>query len=314
MKNAETMNKITRAIGKAKLSIKSHSPEILAVAGVIGIVASTVLACKATIKAKDILEKGKEELDQLKALEVGECDETFEEDKKKALVVSKTKTGLQVAKEYAPAVALGAVSITCMLASTNILKKRNVALASAYATLDNSFKNYRNNVIERFGEDLDKEFKYNVKSEEVEEKIVDEKGKEKTVKNAVTKVGPNLNSPFARIYDDGCRGWQKDAQHNLWFLLQTQAWANQKLKSEGYLFLNDVYEELGFNKTKQGQVFGWLYNTEKSLGDDKVKSDGYVDFGIYDIHDKQKRMFVNGDERVIVLDFNVDGPILNYID
>jgi hypothetical protein len=120
-------------------------------------------------------------------------------------------------------------------------------------------------------------------------------------------MDPNGYSDFARIYDDGNPGWAKDPQTNLTFLKYQQAAATQILKSQGYLFLNDVYEMLGFPKTKEGQVAGWIYNEKEPIGDN------FVDFGIYDVTKAPARDFVNGYERSIVLDFNVDGQILEFI-
>ena len=80
------------------------------------------------------------------------------------------------------------------------------------------------------------------------------------------------------------------------------------LKSRGHLFLNEVYDLLDIPRSKAGQVVGWVYNKNNN-----VKGDNYVDFNIYDITDKAKRSFVNGYERTILLDFNVDGVIYDLI-
>jgi hypothetical protein len=91
------------------------------------------------------------------------------------------------------------------------------------------------------------------------------------------------------------------------FLKYQQAAATKRLESQGYLFINDVYEMLGFPKIKEGQVAGWIYNKEMPIGDN------LVDFGIYDVTRQTTRDFVNGYERSIVLDFNIDGQILEFI-
>ena len=189
------------------------------------------------------------------------------------------------------------------LASNNILRKRNIALAAAYATVDTSFKEYRNRVIDRFGKELDRELKYNIKSKEIEETVVDDKGKEKTVKKTIEVADPNTYSDYARFFDDGCIGWDKDAEYNLMFLKQQQNYANEMLKSKGHLFLNEVYDMLGIPRTKAGQVVGWIYDEKNPVGDN------FVDFGLYDMHREAVRDFVNGYERTILLDFNVDGNI-----
>lgn len=310
-------DKMTRVIGKTKFGIKKHSPEILVVAGIAGIVTSTVMACKATTKLSTIMEQSKHDIATIKhaaehadSLVLPDGQTYTKKDSQKDLTIVYAKTGLKLAKLYAPSVILGALSITCVVSSNNILRKRNAALAAAYATVDNSFKNYRKNVVERFGEELDRELKYNIKAKEVEETVTDEKtGEEKTVKKTVHVADPNGYSEYARFFDDGCSNWQKDSEHNLWYLKQQQNNANDQLRANGHLFLNEVYDMLGIPRTKAGQIVGWIYDPENP----KHKGDNFVDFGIFDINKEVNRNFVNGYERVILLDFNVDGPIYDRI-
>lgn len=297
---------ITRGFHKVGFQLKKHSPEILIAAGIVGTVASTVLACRATTKVGDIINKTKEQAALInKGAENGQIEGVpySQEDAKKDLAITYAQTGLQIAKVYAPAVILGALSITSMLASHNILRKRNIALAAAYATVDGSFKEYRGRVIERFGKELDKELKYNIKSKEIEEVTTDEEGKEVVVKKTVQVAEPSKYTIYDRCFDETCPNWQKDPEHNLYFLMQQQNWANDKLKRKGYLYLNEVYEALGFQQTKAGQVVGWIYDEKNPVGDN------YVDFGIHDLHDETKRNFVNGYERSIWITPNVDGNI-----
>lgn len=303
------MNNVTRSLHRVGFKLQKHSPEILVVAGVAGVVTSTVLACKATTKLSTILEEGKANIEQINNYveEKGYSDEYNEADHKKDLTIVKTQTGIKVAKAYAPAVALGVLSLTAILSSHHIIRKRNIALAAAYTTIDKSFKEYRERVVDRFGKDLDRELKYGIRREEIEETIVDEKGKEKKVKKSVDVVDASATSEYARFFDDGCIGWEKDAEYNLTYLNHQQNWANERLKARGHLFLNEVYDMFGIPRTKAGNVVGWIYDEKNPVGDN------YVDFGIYDMHDARKRDFVNGYERVILLDFNVDGNILDLI-
>ena len=310
MKNFELMNSVTRSINRVGFQLKKHSPEILVVVGIVGAVTSAVMACKATTKANDILNDAKSQVDKVhKVLE----DEAIspemysEEDSKKDLAIIYAKTGLDFVKLYGPSVLLGAVSIASILASNNILRKRNIALAAAYTAVDTGFKEYRGRLIERFGKELDKELKYNIKSETVQETVIDEKGNEETVDKVVEVANPNVYSDYARCFDDGCKGWTKDPELNLVFLKQMQQYANDKLRAKGHLFLNEVYDMLGFPRSRAGQIVGWIYDEKNKVGDN------FVDFGIYDATKQPNRDFVNGYERVIWLDFNVDGPIWNLI-
>lgn len=311
MNKTAIIGKATRLVNRAGLKVKKYSPELLIGVGVVGVVAGAVMACKATLKVNEVLEQPKEDIEKIHiAHETGVTDagETYtEDDYKKDTAIVYTKTGLKFVKLYGPAVLVGAASVGCILAGNGIMRKRNVALAAAYATIDKSFKEYRGRVVERFGKELDKELKYNIKAMKIEEVITDENGKEKKVKKTVEAVDPNTISAYARFYDDGCIGWDKDPELNLFTLLQIQNHANDQLKARGHLFLNEVYDMLGIPRTKAGNQVGWYFDEEHPTGDN------YVDFGIHDLYNEKKRDFVNGYERVVLLDFNVDGVILNYI-
>ena len=310
MKKTELMNNLSRTFNKVGFNLKKHSPEILVVAGVVGTVTSAVMACKATTKLNDILEDAKTDIDKIHEVS---SDEEFmaehdytEEDSKKDLAIVYTQTAVKLVKLYAPSVILGGLSIGAMLTSNNILRKRNVALAAAYTAVDKSFKEYRGRVVDRFGKELDRELRYNIKAKEVEETIVDENGKEKTVKKTVNVVDPTVYSDYAKFFDDGCTGWTKDPEFNLMYLKRQQEYANDLLQAKGHLYLNEVYDMLGIPRTKAGQVVGWIYDEKNPVGDN------FVDFGIYDSALKEvNRDFVNGYERTILLDFNVDGNILD---
>lgn len=301
----EVLNKLTRVFYKTNFQIKKYSPEILLGAGIVGAVTSTVMACKATTKIHTVLDEAKDKVDMIhKGIEDGEVISIVngeevpvkytKEDGGKDLTITYAKTGYGLGKLYGPAILVGATSLVCILASYNIIHKRNVALAAAYATIDKGFKEYRSRLIERFGQELDRELKYNIKSQETEEIVVDENGKESVVKKTVTTADFDTSSDYSRFFDEYCTGWRKDAEYNLMFVRQIQNWANDKLKAQGYLFLNDVYEMLGFDKTKAGQIVGWIYDPNNEVGDN------YVDFGIYDLHDERKRDFVNGRERSVL--------------
>ena len=255
MKKPEIMNNITRTLNKAAFKFKKHSPEILVVAGVVGVVGSTVMACKATTKVNDILDDTKDQLDKIheagERLENGETlrlkdgEEYTVEQNKKDLTIVYAQTALKFAKLYAPSVIIGGLSITAILTGHNITRKRNIALAAAYTAVDKSFKEYRGRVVERFGEALDKELKYGIKSKEVDEVVTNEDGTESVVKKTVDVVdatNPMNVSEYARFFDDGCAGWTKDPEYNLMFLRDQQRYANDLLKSKGHLFLNEVYD------------------------------------------------------------------------
>ena len=297
---------VKTAAKKAMFNVKKHSPEILIVAGIAGVVTSAVMACKATMKVNEVLAETKENINKVHDVmaDQGISEKEYsKEDSARDLAIIYCKAGVKLAKLYGPAIALGGLSLTAIVCSNNILRKRNVALDDAYTAIDTSYKQYRSRVIEKFGENVDREMKYGIKAVQIEEKTVDENGKKKTAKKTVEVVNPYDYSDYARFFDAGNPNWEKDSEYNLMFLKRQQAYANDKLKANGYLFLNEVYDMLGIPKSKAGQVVGWIYDPENGTGDN------YVDFGIYNVNREAARDFVNGYERTILLDFNVDGNI-----
>lgn len=314
MNKNELMNKFTRTLHKGGFWVKQHSPEILTVVGTIGVVASAVMVGRATTKIDPILEETRENIDRVNAgAENGEVKAMVngevtmipysEKDAQKDLTIYYAQGAVKLIKLYTPAVVVGVSGLACLLGANNIMRKRNAALTAAYAVAHKGLEDYRSRVIERFGKDLDRELMHNIKAQEIEETVVNEDGTEQVVKKTVDVANPDYNSDYARFFDEGCKGWTKSPEDNLRFLKMVQAWATKKLQTEGYLYLNDVYEALGIPKTKAGHVVGWIYDEANPVGDN------FVDFGIYNLYNEKARDFVNGYERVILLDFNVDGNV-----
>lgn len=301
MKNkTEIMKSVNGVTSKAVMKLKKHSPEILVVAGIAGTVVSAVLACKATTKVVEILDETKGTLDTIHdGMETGAINgqEYTTEDGKKDTVVVYAQTGMKLAKLYGPAIILGTLSITSILASNNILRKRNVALGAAYAAIDKSFKEYRGRVIERFGEQVDTELKYGIKAKKFEEIEVDpETGKEKKVKKTVMVADPNLQSDYAVYFDSKSRNYETNPDYNRMFLKAQQAFANDKLQTRGHLFLNEVLDDLDLPRTPAGQIVGWT----------KDGPDGYVNFRIVEV---ERETEDGRHEPALLLDFNVEGNI-----
>lgn len=301
------LNNFSRSFKMFGLKCKKNAPAIMVVGGVVGVVTGAVMACKATTKLQPVLEEQKAKIvdirESMKEQEKGDKQGT------KELTVAYGQTAFKVAKLYAPAVAVGTISIASILGSHHIMSRRNTAISAAYMAVDQGFKAYRKNVQERFGKAVDQELKYGIKPVEIDTVDVDENGNEVVGKKKIN-VAYEQNSPYAVFFDELSPYYQKDAELNKFFLLQQEQYANQKLRSEGYLFLNDVYEALGVKKTKAGQVVGWIYDEFNPIGDN------YVDFGIFDTnrpHADARRDFVNGYEKAILLDFNVDGDILELL-
>jgi hypothetical protein len=293
---------VTRTAARTALKINAKSPTILFGAGVVGVVATTVLACRATLKLDEVLEDAQKLLfhhDNLKKQvdSKGKRRYSDQELMKDKVEVYVQATG-KIVKLYAPAFFVGAVSIACLTQSHRVLTKRNVALAGAYAGLDKAFDEYRGRVRDELGDEQDRQFLHG--TTEVSEIKVGKDGKTKTVTKKVLAHG---ESQYARFFGEDNRNWSPHPEYNLLFLRAQQNYANDRLQARGHLFLNEVYDALGMDHTKAGSVTGWV----RENGDD------YVDFGVFDKKDQTKFFdFVTGQEG-IWLDFNVDGVIYDKI-
>lgn len=295
------MKKVSGTLSKVGFNLKKHSPEILMAAGLVGTVVSAVVACKATTKIDSIMEETKEKLDKIhECADNPDMTEQYnEEDAKKDTVIVYVHAGVKLAKLYAPAIGLGLLSLGSILASNNILRKRYTALTAAYAILDRGYKEYRGRVAERFGKDVDHQLRYNIKADEVEEIVTDEKGKEKKVKKTIEVADPNA-SGYMKYFTRSNPNWENNPDYIEMFLNSQLNYVNDKLKAVGHLTLNEVYSALGMEDTKAGMVVGWIYDLEHPNGDN------YVEFDVKKVHLPNDR----GDyEEAYAIDFNVDGNI-----
>ena len=290
-------------MNSTKLLFKKYSPEIFTFLGIGGMVGGTVMACKATLKLEPVLSEHKE-----KAAAVHQKYPKDENAQKQELTKVYAKTAGEVVKLYAPSVIIGVLSITGILTGNNILKERNVALAAAYAAVDSGFKKYRGRVVDRFGTEVDKELRAASHGEQMIVTETDEDGKKKKVKKTINVVDSTMPSDFARYFSYGdTLAAEPNAEYNEFFLKAQQERANLLLQANGYLFLNDVYAMLGYEKTKAGQAVGWVYDRNS-----EDHGDNYVDFGIQEVY--RKRSDEPGDyEKLFLLDFNVDGSIMEHV-
>ena len=302
---------IKKMINKVKFNVVKHSPEILMGIGIAGVITSTVLACRSTLKVKDILEDKETNMNNVKEVLAEGREDYTEEDARKDKTIIMTTTAIRIMKLYAPSVIIGAGSIACLLESHNVMRNRNAGLAAALAATTESFKQYRERVTAKYGDEVDKEMRYGIKKEKKE------KDGKKTKEDIVVGCDEKELSGYARYFNESNINWTDDPQYNMMFLRQNQNWANDKLISQGYLYLNDVYDALGFPKTKAGQVVGWVYDPKNN-----ERGDNYIDFGIYDLNVRgyrdemandtiaeERQDFINGYRNSILLDFNVDGNI-----
>ncbi len=284
---------ISTKLARHILLSQKNSPKYMFVGGVAGMIGSTVLACRATLKLEVFLSDAQIDLNVAKEME---HEQYSEEDRKRDIAIIYARSAAGLAKLYGPSVLLGSVSIGLLTKSHNLLTERNAALTAAYTAIDKAFTQYRSRVVEKYGEDEDRELRYSAQSV----RVTDEDTGKTTTRR---RVGDDEPSMYARFFDELSTSWNREPEYNLVFLKCQQSYANDMLKTRGHIFLNEVYDSLGIERTQAGQVVGWV------VSDD---GDNFIDFGLYDNKDKI-RDFVNGREGAILLDFNVDGIIYDKI-
>ena len=292
---------LTRMAARATLELKKNSPTILFVAGLAGVTTSTVMASMATLKLSDTLNDTQKRLQIINEAE--EYNELHPEDaidydgssavQMKAYIYMRLV--LDVGRLYGPAIVVGVAGIACLTKSHNILMKRNAALTAAYVTLERTYKAYRAKIRDTIGEDKEAELHYEVQKELQEKETLAIEGKKK-------KKGGTGPSIYSKWFDETCTPFSISPEANIMFLHYQQNWANDRLRAKGFIFLNEVYEQLGIPETEAGTIVGWMMDDE---------GDGFVDFGIFNPKTDEVRHYIKSDGTgaPILLDFNVDGPV-----
>lgn len=293
-------NAVIGTASTAKFLAGKHSPEILLVSGIAAIVGGTVLACKATLRVEEILDTHDAKREDIEAVKEKAEDENNDisydlKDYQHDKTLLTIQTGVNLLKNYAPSIALMGVGVACIVSSYGIMKKRNVALMAAYNAVDTAFKQYRQRVVDDAGEEKDQFYRYGIEKKKIE--MPDENGEVKTQEMVV--FDRNQPSQYARYFDESSAWYSRVAGANLMFLRRIEKQANDRLMLNGHLFLNEVYDMLDIPRSPEGQIVGWL----------RGEGDCFVDFHIYDGARTTSRDFVNGYEKAVLLDFNVQGVI-----
>lgn len=295
---------IRRMIKGAELQLKKAAPDIMFFAGIALSAFSVYEFCKKAPKAEPIVDQYK---DNIEALAEDHKEEAYDDNEYRKIVVKETvKTGTELARIYWLPATMWVGSTALIGGSHYILKDRNAALGAIAAGLGAELKTLHQRIVEKYGEEGLAELKYGTETKEIETKSIDEKTGEEVVNKSVVPMSPGRGlSIYARFFDETCVGWQNNAEYNLAYLMAREEEANRRLKADGHLFLNDVYDMLGMGRSKAGATVGWRYMKNNPYGDN------HISFGIHNDNRRGNRDFVNGIQPVVLLDFNVDGPILD---
>lgn len=300
----DAIAKVASAAKPLIFQLKKHAPEILVGTGTVSVIGGTVLACKATVKASDILKEPADVLVEFDREEGG----TFEVHDEEAEHRNAVKKGFLVAKGYLPAAGLVGGGLAMLVAAKQIEHNRFTAMLGAYSALQASFDEYRARVIEQGGEDMDRQLMNGATKVKVEYEEEQDGKKPKKVKEEIT-VFTRGEDPYHRIFDE-CNSpgeWRDNMETNKFFLECQQTVLNQELKAYGRIFLNDVYKRLGFDYCEVGQFVGWLAD------DIEGAKDGYIDFGIdyaaIDAEIERAQRENRRPEPSLWLNFNCDGEV-----
>jgi hypothetical protein len=296
-------NAVAIKAARTVLQARKHSPIIMFSVGVAGSLTATVLACRSTLKLEEVLAQAEDKRNELK--HAGETNPPLKsggvytkDDSEDDLRKHRLNTIIEIGKLYAPAVALGVVSYGLLTGAHVVLTKRNTAITAAYVAVDRAFKEYRERVRRDVGEEKDLEYRFG----SIEKEIVEE-GEHGHEVNRVKRINPVTGkSMYAVVFDDTNKNWVRAPGANRLFVQAQQSWANDLLNARGHVFLNDVYDLLGLERTPAGAVVGWV----------KGHGDGYITF-MLDDNKREVYDFFEGNEKSVWLDFNVDGVVYDLI-
>jgi hypothetical protein len=304
-------NKVTGKVGRQVLIAQKHSPTALYALGVVGVGTAVVLACQATLKLSEVLQEGEEHLKKVEVT-VREDDEEV----KKAGFNVRLQTAIKIVRLYAPSAILLAASLGAITSSHVILKRRNAALTAAYAIVHKSFDDYRNRVRDELGAEKDLEFRFGTAEREVMEEGPN--GPEVRVIKGLdpdaVKKEIEAGRTYARIFDRDNDNWSDVPHQNQHFIQMVMNHARDALQIHGHIFLSDVYDMLGFERTKASTQVGWVRDIKIDPVTKKPMNDGYIDFGVWDEGMYKGKEWIKGNPKAFLLDFNVDGVITDVLE
>lgn len=315
MKALDTaVNSLSTVLGHTKAWTKMNSPEIMLFAGIGAGIGALITTQRATLKVDSVKKSRDEKKEKIvrTSCEYEENPDDFEEPYTKDqaaqdLILLKRKTALEYVKLYAGPVILEAVSIGLILGSHHIMKQRQAALAASCAAIAKAYQTYRQNVIARYGEEVDQEMLYGSEKKVTKKTETDpDTGEKKKVTEEQEIIRNFGGSPYARLFTrENSTEWFNDNPQNEFMIAQREKEADTRFKCEGILTLNDAYRMVGLKPTDIGLTHGWRYRSQKDP--DYGKFDNKVIFITKWVMVPNKE--TGEDERTLLIDFNCDGCI-----
>ncbi len=209
---------ICRGLFKVGRNLKRNSPTILTCISAVGFIGTVVMAVRATPKA-------------VKLIEADSC-KNHEGDSN---AYTKKEAVCSAWKCYLPATAAGVATIACMFGANALNKRQQASIASAYALLDQAYKEYRGKATELLGEDGDKH-------------IREEIAKDKCVKKQPPEDGYMM---FCDEYRGEC------FERTMTQVIQAEYHFNRNFALRGEASLNEFYKFLDLEPIVGGDEIGW---------------------------------------------------------
>ena len=218
----------SKLVGRTGFILNKYSPEILMGLGIIGAVTSTVLACRATLKINSVIEVANKDIEKIKFVrEQIKDEEVFpKQEYVQELTVAYVQKAINIGKLYAVPVAVGAVSIGCLLGSHHILNTRSAAFLGAYKMIDEAFKSYRQRVVNAIGPEKESLIRMGVKEETQTDVVADENGKKTKVKKVIQTPDGVKPEDYTRVFAKGNPYWQHNLMLNEAFLKSKENYFN----------------------------------------------------------------------------------------
>lgn len=277
--------KIKRFVKYVGFKTKEHAPEILIGAGIIGGVASAVIACKATMKLPELKEERDQMLKDIEDVcEIRDCgelpeDTTYtEEDEKNDTKLANRNYAVKCVRLYLPAIALGTLSATSILVGGNILRKDKLALVSAYNVAQKELSDYRERVVNKFGKAVDNEMRFGIKETEVEEETIDEETGEKKVTRRTVRTYDADPSGNLMFFDESSPMFSRFPEDNLNTLRRIEDECKFIIEHDGYITLNTVRNKMGLPDCKRGAILGWVDDPSLPEFSLNIYSEANMDF------------------------------------